>query len=265
LPLPMLAAAAGQFVPRIIIRRSLLLHIRSCPVTFSSLSIRRFQHAQPQGQKPALRENIYTFPNLLSASRIAACPVLGWAILSDNYAAATGLLLYAGITDWVDGFLARKYQMASVLGTILDPAADKALVGTLVITLTMQGLLPAPLATIIVGRDLLLSLSAFYIRYTSLPHPKTFRRYWDFSLPSAEVRPATISKVNTALQLLLLGSTTISPLLTGAAVGLGLYLKGLQWTVAVTTIWSGLSYVFSKDAVRIVSNAQRQRRPPFVP
>jgi len=92
--------AAGQFAPRTI-RRSLLLHVRSHPVTFSSLSIRRFQHAQPQGQKPALRENIYTFPNLLSASRIAACPVLGWAILSDNYAAATGLLLYAGITDWV--------------------------------------------------------------------------------------------------------------------------------------------------------------------
>jgi cardiolipin synthase len=103
---------------------------------------------------------------------------------------------------------------------------------------------PVPLATIIVGRDLLLSLSAFYIRYTSLPHPvsipqsllshglntlkKTFRRYWDFSIPSAEVRPTAISKVNTALQLLLLGSTTISPLLPGAAVGLGLYLKGLQ-------------------------------------
>jgi cardiolipin synthase len=101
-----------------------------------------------------------------------------------------------------------------------------------------------PLGAIILGRDLLLSLSAFYIRYTSLPYPvsisccplrfalnppkKTFQRYWDFSIPSAEVRPTTISKVNTALQLLLMGSTTISPLLPGMAVGLGLYLKGLQ-------------------------------------
>lgn len=57
---------------------------------------------------------------------------------------------------------------------------------------------------------------------------KTFQRYWDFSIPSAEVRPTTISKVNTVLQLLLMGSTTISPLLPGMAVGLGLYLKGLQ-------------------------------------
>ncbi|KAI9456752.1 hypothetical protein F5148DRAFT_366439 [Russula earlei] len=254
---------AKQFAPCIC--RSFFHRACSRPVTFSLLSIHRLQHTHPQRQKSATRENIYTLPNLLSASRIAACPALGWAILSDNYVTAAGLLLYAGITDWVDGFLARKYLMTSVLGTILDPAADKALVGTLVITLTMQGLLPAPLATIIVGRDLLLALSAFYIRYTSLPNPKTFRRYWDFSLPSAEVRPATISKVNTALQLLLLGSTTISPLLPGAAVGFGLYLKGLQWTVAITTIWSGVSYVFSKDAVHIVSNAHKQRWPSSGP
>lgn len=248
----------GQLAPRII-RRSFFLHVRSPSITLTLQSIHRFQHTQ--NQKPALRENIYTIPNLLTVSRIVACPALGWAILSDNYAAATGLLLYAGVTDWLDGFLARKCRMTSVLGTILDPAADKALVGTLVVALTMQGLLPFPLATIIVGRDLLLSLSAFYIRYTSLPHPKTFQRYWDFSIPSAEVHPTIISKVNTALQLLLLGSTTISPLLPGAGVGLGLYLKGLQWTVAVTTVWSGLSYVFSKNAVRILSRPDR-RSPP---
>ena len=91
---------AGQFAP-CIIRRSFFLRSRSRSIALSLQSIRRFQHTRPQSQKPALRENIYTFPNILTASRIAACPVLGWAILSDNYAAATGLLLYAGITDWV--------------------------------------------------------------------------------------------------------------------------------------------------------------------
>jgi cardiolipin synthase len=229
----------GQLAP-CIIRRSFFLHARSRSITFSLQSVHRFQHTQRQ--RPALRENIYTTPNLLTLSRIAACPALGWAILSDNYAAATGLLLYAGITDWLDGFLARKYHTTSVLGTILDPAADKALVGTLVITLTMQGLLPSPLATIIIGRDLLLALSAFYIRYTSLPPPKTFQRYWDFSIPSAEVHPTAISKVNTALQLLLLGSTTISPLLPGAAVGLGLYLRGLQSVIYSTTCRAKVNY-----------------------
>jgi cardiolipin synthase len=87
----------GQLAP--CIRRSFFLHARSRSITFSLQPIQRFQHTQ--NQKPSLREDIYTFPNLLTASRIVACPALGWAILSDNYAAATGLLLYAGVTDWV--------------------------------------------------------------------------------------------------------------------------------------------------------------------
>jgi len=91
---------AGRLAP-CIIRRSLCLRSSHRSITLSLQSIHRFQHTQPPRQKPALRENIYTFPNLLTASRIAACPALGWAILSDNYAAATGLLVYAGITDWV--------------------------------------------------------------------------------------------------------------------------------------------------------------------
>ncbi|KAI9465662.1 hypothetical protein BJY52DRAFT_476700 [Lactarius psammicola] len=260
----MLVLTVGQRTTAGVLRRAFLLP-RSRSFFLSPHTGYRFQHTQSSQRKPSLRENIYTFPNLLTVSRIAACPALGWSVLSDNYSAATCLLLYAGITDWLDGFVARKYGMTSVLGTILDPAADKALVSTLVVTLTMQGLLPLPLGAIILGRDLLLSLSAFHIRYTSLPYPKTFQRYWDFSIPSAEVRPTTISKVNTTLQLLLMGSTTISPLLPGMAIGFGLYLKGLQWTVAVTTISSGLSYIFSKDAVRVLSNARKPRRPPFSP
>ncbi len=88
----------GQLAPGII-RRSFFLHARSRTITFSLQSIHRFKHTQ--NQRLAQRENIYTFPNLLTVSRIVACPALGWAILSDNYAAATGLLLYAGVTDWV--------------------------------------------------------------------------------------------------------------------------------------------------------------------
>ncbi|KAE9399310.1 hypothetical protein BT96DRAFT_1019630 [Gymnopus androsaceus JB14] len=148
--------------------------------------------------------------------------------------------------------------MTSVLGTILDPAADKALMTTLTVTLSMKGMLPVPLAVLILGRDVLLSLSAFYIRYTSLPPPKTFSRYWDFGIPSAEVHPTDISKVNTGLQLLLMGTTTISPLLPWAIDG---PLTGLQWIVATTTIWSGLSYVFSKNAYRVVSDKSKQTPP----
>lgn len=52
-------------------------------------------------RKPSIRENIYTIPNLLTSSRILACPILGWSILADNYHLATGLLVYAGLTDLV--------------------------------------------------------------------------------------------------------------------------------------------------------------------
>nr|GAT51722.1 phosphatidyl synthase [Mycena chlorophos] len=120
---------------------------------------------------PTKRENIYTLPNLLTLSRIAACPVLGWSIINGEFHLATSLLVYAGLTDFADGWLARHYKTQTVLGTILDPAADKALVTTLAITLTMKGMLPLPLTVIILGRDVLLSLSAFYIRYTSLAPP----------------------------------------------------------------------------------------------
>ena len=68
------------------------------------------------------------------------------------------------------------------------------------------------LAILILGRDGLLGLAAIYYRYISLPPPKTLARFWDFSLPSAEVHPTAISKVNTALQLGLIGATLAMPL-----------------------------------------------------
>lgn len=75
------------------------------------------------------------------------------------------------------------------------------------------------------GRDVGLGFAAIYYRWISLPAPKTFMRYWDFSLPSAEVRPTTISKYNTFLQLALMGTTTVSPLL---AMDVAVALTGLQ-------------------------------------
>ena len=76
-----------------------------------------------------------------------------------------------------------------------------------------------PLAVLILGRDVLLGLAAIYYRYISLPPPKTFARYWDFSLPSAEVRPTAISKVNTVLQLFLIG-WTMSKMAFGADISI---------------------------------------------
>ncbi|KAF9497090.1 hypothetical protein BDN71DRAFT_1445094 [Pleurotus eryngii] len=255
-------SASRRFGPRVLANRN------SFPPSFRTFFTRHaawspnVPKSPPQqenggGEKrPTIRENIYTLPNLLTVSRILACPVLGWSILEGNFQLATTLLVYAGASDLADGYLARRFNMQSVLGTILDPAADKTLMTTLTITLAMKDMLPVPLAIIILGRDVLLSLAAFYIRYTSLPQPKTFSRYWDFSIPSAEVHPTYISKVNTFLQLALMGTTTISPVLP---LDLTASLAGFQWVVAGTTIWSGLSYVFSKGAVRVLSETRKPK------
>lgn len=194
-------------------------------------------------------ENIYTIPNILTATRLVAAPIVGYLVLHDQHAWALGLFAYAGITDMVDGWIARRWSLQTVVGTIIDPLADKTLMTILTVTLAMKGLLPIWLAAIILGRDVGLAISAFYYRWISLPPPKTMTRYWDFSLPSAEVRPTLISKVNTALQLGLIGSTLALPVLP---YELGAVMMGFQALVATTTIWSGASYVYSKDAVKIL-------------
>ncbi|TVY49891.1 putative CDP-alcohol phosphatidyltransferase class-I family protein [Lachnellula occidentalis] len=195
-------------------------------------------------------ENIYTVPNILTFSRLIAAPVVGYLVLHDHHAWAFGLFAYAGITDLVDGYIARRWNLQTVIGTVIDPMADKTLMTILTVCLAVKGALPVWLAVIILGRDILLGISAIYYRWISLPPPKTFARYWDFSLPSAEVHPTTISKYNTALQLALIGATTAMPLVTVDVAG---FMTGMQYLVATTTIWSGASYIYTKDAVKILS------------
>ncbi|KAF5875604.1 putative cdp-alcohol phosphatidyltransferase protein [Botrytis fragariae] len=202
-------------------------------------------------------ENIYTVPNILTFSRLIAAPICGYLVLHDQHAWAVGLFAYAGITDLVDGWIARKWNLQTVLGTIVDPMADKTLMTILTVCLAIKGCLPVWLATIILGRDIALAISAFYLRWISLPPPKTFSRYWDFSLPSAEVHPTTISKYNTALQLGFIGATTALPLITW---DVGIAMTGFQYLVATTTIWSGLSYIYTKDTIKIVGQPDATKK-----
>ncbi|KAL2055175.1 hypothetical protein ABVK25_004513 [Lepraria finkii] len=197
-------------------------------------------------------ENIYTLPNILTFSRLVAAPVVGYLIIHDLYIPALGLFIYAGVTDLVDGWIARRWGLQTVVGTVIDPMADKVLMTVVTVCLAVKEVLPIPLAILILGRDVLLGLSAFYYRYISLPSPRTFARYWDFSLPSAEVRPTTISKTNTFLQLGLIGVTMSGLAMGGLGETAQAMLEISWWIVGATTIWSGGSYVWGKDAVRII-------------
>ncbi|KAL3607828.1 hypothetical protein FPOAC2_02818 [Fusarium poae] len=215
------------------------------------------QHVTPSRPAEVLHEDIYTVPNILTFTRLAAAPVIGYLVLHDQHAWAVGLFAYAGITDLLDGWIARRWDSKTVVGTVIDPMADKMLMTILTICLAAKGALPLWCATIILGRDVGLAISAIYYRWISLPPPKTFARYWDFSLPSAEVRPTTISKYNTFLQLALVGVTTAAPIVTA---DLTTALTIMQYVVSATTIWSGASYIYTKDAVKIL-NKQKPKKP----
>jgi hypothetical protein len=90
-------------------------------------------------------ENIYTVPNILTFSRLVAAPVVGWLVLHDYHAWAVGLFAYAGITDLVDGYIARRWNLQTVVGTVIDPMADKMLMTILTICLAIKGALPGSL------------------------------------------------------------------------------------------------------------------------
>ncbi|KAK8213449.1 hypothetical protein M8818_002750 [Zalaria obscura] len=210
-------------------------------------------------------ENIYNIPNILTASRLIAAPVVGYLVLHEQHKWALILFAYAGVTDLIDGWMARRFNLQTVVGSVIDPMADKVLMTVLTVTLAVKGLLPVYLATLILGRDVALAIAAIYYRYASLPAPKTFSRYWDFSLPSAEVHPTTMSKLNTFLQLLLIGATLAMPVVTAhnhhlgpmadlglEGVDLGNVMTAFQWVVAGTTVWSGLSYAYLKNVVKIL-------------
>lgn len=207
-------------------------------------------------------ENIYTIPNILTFTRLVSAPIIGYLVVNQQLNWAASLFAYSCVTDFVDGWIARRWKLQTVVGSVIDPMADKILMMTLASCLAVSGNIPLYMAVVILGRDFLLGLSALYYRYISLPPPKTFTRYWDFSIPSAEVHPTTISKYNTFFQMIYLGSALLFPVATSSLEAIGDYgvyvdyltlgLKGLEYTVATTTVLSGLSYVFSKNAVKIL-------------
>jgi len=87
-------------------------------------------------------ENIYTIPNILTFSRLLATPAIGYLVLHDSHVWAAALFAYAGISDLVDGWIARKYNLQTVVGSVIDPMADKFLMAVLVGCLAIKGALP---------------------------------------------------------------------------------------------------------------------------
>lgn len=203
------------------------------------------------------RENIWTVPNLLCMGRIVTSPYLSYLILSQDYQIALCLLAFAGLSDLADGWIARTWtSQASKLGSFLDPVADKLLVGTLFFSLAWVGLIPVPLTCLVITRDVALVSAASYIRYRSLPPPKTLARYFDPTHATVQLAPTFISKLNTGVQLSFVAGTLAAPIFHFVNHPI---LEGLCYITAITTLAGGISYLISKNTYKLLSKKTSTR------
>jgi cardiolipin synthase (CMP-forming) len=164
-------------------------------------------------------------PNLVTVSRMLMTPLAISMIVSQRFLPAFMIFLLAGVSDAVDGFIARHFDLRSELGAYLDPLADKALLASIYVSLAIYAELPAWLAITVVSRDVMI-LVAIMVS-------------WLMDKP-VEIRPVWVSKVNTVAQIAL----------AGFALGARAYgfspqpvQTALEWTVAATTIASGGIYI----------------------
>lgn len=139
--------------------------------------------------------------NMITLGRLGAVPVIVWLILEQHHAAAFWLFVGAGISDAVDGFLAKRCGMETALGRYLDPIADKALLVSLFVTLGWQHILPIWLVLLVISRDFLI-IGAVLLS-GAIGH-------------TVEIRPAFVSKLNTVVQIAL-----VSWILAQFAFGFG--------------------------------------------
>ena len=164
-------------------------------------------------------------PNLITIARILLVPVIVWAIGSGAMLFAFILFLLAGLSDAIDGFLAKRLGMTSEFGSYLDPLADKALIVSIYVTLGIVDKLPAWLVILVVSRDIMI-VAAIMLS-------------WVVGKP-VTVKPLAVSKANTAAQIIL---ATLVLASLGLQFNLGWLRDIAIGTVAVLTLVSIAAYV----------------------
>lgn len=180
--------------------------------------------SQPRRGAAAL---LFTAPNLVTLGRLCAVPVALWLILEKRLDLAFFLFVLAGLSDALDGWLARRHG-GNAIGAVLDPLADKALLVTMYVTLAVVRALPDWLAIVVVFRDLVIVGGIILLGVLGHRVP---------------IRPLRISKVNTALQIVMVAVTLF---LNGFDVTTPpLLMTGLIWLVAALTLLSGAASIYA--------------------
>ncbi len=179
----------------------------------------------PPGPGGTWRPLLLTLPNLITLARLCAVPGTVWLMLQHRLDLAFLLFVGAGISDAIDGWMARAWNAQSALGALLDPVADKALLVSVYVTLAAIGVLPDWLAILVVFRDLVIVGGVLVL--------------WVLGQPPA-IRPILVSKLNTAMQI---GVAALALFLSGFGLEAPALLDICVWAVAATTLVSGVTYV----------------------
>jgi cardiolipin synthase (CMP-forming) len=181
-----------------------------------------------------------SFPNLLTLLRLSFIPFIVSSILEGHYEVALSLFVLAGISDALDGVLARSLGQRTKLGEYLDPIADKLLISTLFLVLSATHRIPWRITVVVFSRDIIILVVCTLVYATT---------------PLRDFSPSILGKANTVAQIIALGATILVEVKSWFWVEV-VKRVGL-WSVFALTIVSALHYVFLL-AVRLRAVSQNE-------
>jgi len=192
---------------------------------------------------------IRQIPNMLSALRLLAAPLAAWLILNDHDTAALVVFAFAGASDGLDGYVARRWGFTSRFGAWLDPVADKLLMLFCLTALYGVGATPVWLLALVVARDAAIATGWLLINYLSLPQRS---------------EPLLIGKISTVVQVLYILSMLLLLALDIEAPGLA---GAAAWITGLVTVMSGAAYAggFLRGALMQKNPVQKppaEKNPP---
>ena len=179
-------------------------------------------------------------PNLITVLRVLLAPLFVIMLLRDQYIMALLVFTTAGVSDGLDGFIARYYNQRTILGAYLDPIADKMLLMAAYITMAVLELVPEWLTIIDISRDVMICTAIAMFTLTKIEF---------------EVRPSILSKFTTFAQI----ATIITALLSTTFPVAGVVNPTLFWATAIITVASGLHYAYK--GMGILRNSRGDHAP----
>ncbi len=175
-----------------------------------------------------------TLPNLLTILRMVLTPLFAICLINHSYKNAFWIFVVAGLSDGLDGFIARVFRQKSELGAYLDPIADKLLISTAFIILAVVQFIPSWLTVIVISRDVLILFGVALLFITN---------------HFIEIKPSFSSKITTVAQLLTIFAVLLKPYISKVEV----VHPPLFMFAAVMTILSGFQYIYKW--LKILQNA----------